>query len=108
MVSWWPKEEECLGRWREHGKGRGDSPGGGQELQAVSQADAHTMIGNLADGGVGNLDAFRRGPEPHNPLNLLGIIWSGWDDEQTGQEIGGDSMGRGNIVGTTNGRNAAI
>lgn len=94
-----------VGGSRERGS---HSPRGGQELQAVSQADAHTVLGNFADGGVGNLHAFRGSSDPHNPLDFVSIVRGCWNDEQPGQEIRRNSVSRGNVVGTTNRRHAAI
>lgn len=45
----------CLGCWREPGI---HSPCRCQELQAVPQADAHTVLRNFANGGVGDCNPF--------------------------------------------------
>lgn len=83
-------------------------PGRRQELQAVPQADAHTVLRNFADGGVGNCDTFCGGSDAHDARDLFRVIWCGGDDEKTGQEIGRDPVSRDNIVGATNGSHAAI
>lgn len=84
------------------------SPCRGQQLQAVPQADAHTVVCNFAERAVGNLHAFRRGSEPYNPLDLLGVVWRRGDNEQPRQEIRRDPVRRGKVFGTANRRHAAI
>lgn len=94
-----------VGGSRERGS---HSPCGGQELQAVSQADAHTVLGNFTEGGVGDLHAFCGGSDPYNALDLFGVIRCCRNDEQTGQEIGRDTVSRGDVVGSTDCCHAAI
>lgn len=57
------------------------------------------MLGNLVNGSVCDGHALSRGPNAHDPLDLVGVISHGGDDEHAGEEVRRDAVSGDDVVG---------
>lgn len=58
------------------------------------------MLGDLLEGTVGEVEAFRLGAQADDGLDLLRVVGVRGDDEEAGEEVWGDAV-RGDDVART-------